>query len=290
MPLKDRHAGEPFSPSASEHNELVRAVRLLMRERGTGTNPAHASAGRVEFSVRNDTEADLDRFGVLDVTEPIFTHADNPDEFWNRVAFKGAEPSATTRGRIAIALGPIADGAIGRAVFAGVVVCKVDVTDANTTFAAEISGDAEKLRTRAEGGIEILWRESGSSGTKWAVVRIGGGSRTARGQHVIQSAASVAASSPPRWKYTIKRGVTDAATGLVSTESGAPACYAYDLDEDTSDADSYQHNQSLSPGGGTLTPGPLKGRVDAFYSGVNDADGTPIYHFSNANPMTVDCP
>lgn len=94
--------------------------------------------------------------------------------------------------------------------------------------------------------------------------------------------------SPNRWQYKGKRCKPDATTGLATAITGTTHVVLYNGAED--DTVAYQHGQDMAPNGVTLTTYAVQGPVPAFYSGVNDDDGVPIWIFDVLNPTQPDCP
>jgi hypothetical protein len=195
------------------------------------------------FRAKNTTGADLARFAVAQPDAPPFTPSVNLKGWQNEPVPALVVPSATTAGRLAVAIEPIASGKIGRVMLAGVVNAKGEVTDADLLTAGEIEASTAKMQTRPDGSALILWREAGTSGERWALVALNAARASAGGiaQYAVISSESIS-TTPKRWRYTIKRGQTDPATGLVTAVSGAPELVAYNLREDTS---GYQHGQDL---------------------------------------------
>ena len=60
-----------------------------------------------------------------------------------------------------------------RSIISGIAVCQVNVNADTDTWADVRDSDNSQLDTSNSGSAQILWRESCSSGTKWAIVRIG---------------------------------------------------------------------------------------------------------------------
>ncbi len=174
MSLKRVQNGDEVTLSANAYNAWCDAAEDLqarrMSQTGT-TNTTHHDPDVV--LVRNDSGADVGRYGILGIDGPIITPTDNLDEFKNRVALKGVSPTSAHADAFVVLLGPLIDGAVGEAVISGVCQVQIDVVSAaDTTCGADV-GDTAKLKSGA-GSNSILWKESGT-GTKWTVVRIGGG-------------------------------------------------------------------------------------------------------------------
>jgi hypothetical protein len=72
---------------------------------------------------------------------------------------------------------PLESGAVGRACVAGVCPVRLNVIDADHRY-ADVDDAAYTLKTSNTGGTRILWKESGT-GTKWAMVLLGGSCGTA---------------------------------------------------------------------------------------------------------------
>jgi hypothetical protein len=130
---------------------------------------------------RNDTGADLDRFGVLEMTGIVIDPESGDTaqrQFWEMPCLVGTSPDiaeidgdrVSRPQKIGIALEPIPAGKIGRVIVSGPVVCKLDVRDQEHRFARAIDGDTQKLETAEESDspAQILWKADGSD--PWAVV------------------------------------------------------------------------------------------------------------------------
>jgi len=78
---------------------------------------------------------------------------------------------------IAVLQEPVANGACGRAVVAGMTVVQLDVQNAAHVYCHEVASDTAKLQTDSWGSARILYR-AGTSGTQWGVVVLLGGRMT----------------------------------------------------------------------------------------------------------------
>ena len=77
-------------------------------------------------------------------------------------------------GRVGVVIEPIAAGAVGRAVFDGVVAARVVVTEAWHQYADVGTSGGNTLQSKPGGCAQILWRADQSQlGEQWAVVRVG---------------------------------------------------------------------------------------------------------------------
>lgn len=165
---------QPLQIAARTWNGLLEAGQDFARRKlgvegaplgGDPLNPA------VRVLVRNDTGGDLAAGSILALGTPIISAADYPREVSRQPLFPGDLAAATTDA-FAVTLAPIEQNDIGRAVIMGLVSCSVDVTDSTHTYATPKVGDSDKLASASTGPARILWRGSGSSGTKKALCLI----------------------------------------------------------------------------------------------------------------------
>ncbi|MBN1553954.1 MAG: hypothetical protein JXA11_04360 [Phycisphaerae bacterium] len=174
MSLKKVQSGQPMRIKADTFNSIIDATRAYKERQQSGGRPAireHSDSNIV--LVKNASGVDAERFGVLGIDGPIILPSENLSEFENRVTFSCSTPVAGTHeGKFVVLAEPIKAGAIGKALALGVTPVQISVTAESDKY-ADI-GDAAKLTSGASGAAQILWKESGT-GTKWAVVRLGGG-------------------------------------------------------------------------------------------------------------------
>ena len=287
MPMPRVSQGQPFRPSASVFNRTSAAVEEIERiALAIRRGKAGGIRDRDMVIAKNGSGTDIPLFGVVGPTATLFTPSEALIAFQNDRAITIGVPAAATFGRFGIAIEPIAAGKLGRVVFSGMIVCQVEITDQNASEVAEIVGDVSKLRTAAHGTGRIIARESGTSGTKWALVQLGVG-REPGIRWKPTSTSLVGGSDPPKYKYTLKRVVT-AADGTISLPTGTEQVYAWNDWEDQANP---WHGQSDTPGADTTitVAGPVQGPVRADFAGVFDGDGTPIYRFDAPNPMESAC-
>lgn len=156
--------------TATNWNQLVDAARLAVKQVQTGGDVLEWTRQATIVRVRNDSGSDVSRFGVLGVKGGVaIAPTDKLAEFQATPVLTTETLAATHAGKFVVAIEPIANGKIGRAVASGVVVCQVSVTTSGDAFAEAGTG---VLTTGATGSARVLYVESGT-GTKWAVVRIG---------------------------------------------------------------------------------------------------------------------
>src|SRR5262245_58278479 len=155
-------------------NRFLDAADIALRNRvGARTGRGFAQTGII--LVRNTTAGLVDQWGVLGLSAPIITPAENVDQFQSRVTFDGVAPNFA--GRFCVLQEPLAAGEIGRAVISGVTVGKVFVTTAQIAAppsGAEITaGNTTRLELTDSGTAEVLWVETlAAQGTAWALLRI----------------------------------------------------------------------------------------------------------------------
>jgi len=131
------------------------------------------------IKIRNDSGEDLVRFNVLGLNGPLITPATNLGEFQRQVLLSGIIPTvAAHAGRFAILLDPIPDGEIGRAWLAGVCPVQIAVPGGAPVldFAEVNDGQTGTLLNTTGGSAQVLWAESNSNATQWAIVRFLGDS------------------------------------------------------------------------------------------------------------------
>ena len=179
-PLNKVRAGDPLVIPAATFNTFIDAAREhRARQHTTRVPPSHAARDRAVILVRNETGALGPRYGVVGLDGPIINRADNAVQFFERIALRGALPSAAHRGRFAILLEPLAPLAIGRACIAGITLAQVWMASESDPFADLELGDVTRLRSGALGGAQLLWIEPPEArdtpNIAWALVRLGGG-------------------------------------------------------------------------------------------------------------------
>ena len=168
--------GDPLEIPAETFNTFIDTARAFRDSRqNLGGHPLPTLHDTDIVLVRNDSEADRQRFDVLGIDSVIFTPTDNLPEFQNRPAIKGITPNKDDHvGKFVVLLEPVADGLIARASIGGLCVARLDVTSDEEWYGyADIKDtDAEKLKGAPQGAAQVLWKEDGV-GTRWAVVRLG---------------------------------------------------------------------------------------------------------------------
>lgn len=167
-PLRKPVSGEDFIPSARQFGAFIDAAQ---RSQFQARDPRQL-IGEKDFGVvlvQNDTGSDLtaDR-PIVKLGDPLIVPDDRDTVVFERPIFSGETPAAGDPW--AILMGPLVDGAIGRAVVSGVTWAKVDFSD-SSHMACDADG-VDVLDSAAGGTGEILWR-AGTSGEQWALVKMG---------------------------------------------------------------------------------------------------------------------
>jgi len=165
-------AGSPLRIPAHLWERVIDAARGERLDRAGNVSPFVRQSDIV--LVKNSTAATVDRFGVMGIDTPLITPTANLDEFKRRVVFSCVAPlTATHKNKLVILQEPLAAGAIGKAVIAG--ISQVRLTGALPSapaFAELTNNDTTKLTAGALGSLRILWAESGSA-ERWAIARVG---------------------------------------------------------------------------------------------------------------------
>lgn len=273
-PLKRVLPGDPFAPSAAAWNAMLDAARKIASmeaetagARGTRPSPS-------EVLVRNSTGAARDAGDIVGLGAPLFTPADNLSEFRFRPTMIGELPAATHAGRFAVLLESIPAGKIGRAATAGLAVCRISASGSGD-FADVKVGDATQLQLGGAGSARIVWREPGTTGTKWAVVRLAGGSSGPFVARVVSSTVITAAKS---WLYQVRR-VTATTGGVFADVVGAVNESAVNGAENRADAPGIYGVGMRPPAGVVMERMPIE--PDVVVTVVPDPSGVNVFSMPN---------
>ena len=177
-PLPTFRSGEPVRKllNARFLNEIVERLNNVPGRQSGRPRGGGGDSSTLVVNVLNDSGGDFAERDILKFTTVGLTvsTAQQMINFQDRPLFEVDVPDAADNA-IGIALEPIADGRVGRAVISGVAVCTIDVTDAGHEFAAPTPADETKMTSGDSGPARILWKDSGT-GDKTAVVLLGSGS------------------------------------------------------------------------------------------------------------------
>jgi len=167
--------GDPLLIRADDWNVLLRVADDARR----GALSAVAAEQRqswpsgVIVPVKNATGSTVSRFHAMGIGDPLFTYADNAQTFKNQLGFEGKAMSSSYLGKFCVAQETIANGKIGLCMVQGVTPAEITVGDADDTHVDVDTAGGSKLVSDAGGGGLILHKPTGT-GTKWAVIAIGG--------------------------------------------------------------------------------------------------------------------
>lgn len=195
--LKKYPSGSKLEFQAKTFNTFVDAARQ-MRQRSIDNGAARARQALRHTGIvviKNNSGADVERFGVLGVDRALFTPTENLDSFQNHVLLSGIRPAASVHaGKFVIALEPIKSGKIGPAYIDG--VCPARITFAGEEPFADVKdNDLASLQAATTGSARVLWKEPGT-GVKWAIVLLGeGGGALSTGQYQYMDYTMVAQNS-----------------------------------------------------------------------------------------------
>ena len=173
--FKKVQSGQALRIPAEAFNAFVDAARDYrgrQQTRETEGQPKLRQSGIIR--VKNGSGADRNWFEILGIDRSVFTPSDNLETFQNEVVLVGVTPDGEDHaGRFCVLLEPLAANAIGLAVISGVCPDRVHINEASDSFAEVQDNDVTQLKTGGSGSATILWKESGTSENKWAVVRLG---------------------------------------------------------------------------------------------------------------------
>lgn len=207
--------------SARAWNRAQDAADLVLGERWTqvGDGP-QGSSTYTPILVKNATTGPVSRWGVLSVAGVVFapsgTTGTATQQFQDQPVLSGGLPTGGSA--FVVAVEPIAAGNVGRCAVAGVVQAKVNVTDAGHGFATAKDGDLTQLSSAASGEAQILWKESGTGASKWAIVRFGGAAGASiRLGKVTGTWSKGATASVTQWKGDGSAAVTGPSGPLTFT-------------------------------------------------------------------------
>lgn len=177
--LRKASPGTPLRIPAQTWNGLMEMLEDFRRQRGVGTGGSGPQRSNDIVLVRNDSDGDIPRFGILGIDSVIFepTSESATQTFKNQITFTGVPPEVGKHdGQFIIAQEPATPGRIFRGLVAGVSVVLVKMENADDLFADIDDGETAHLKSGGTGVAQILWREEpeGDGDVVWAIVRFGG--------------------------------------------------------------------------------------------------------------------
>jgi hypothetical protein len=174
--LKSGDALDLGPQSAKAWNEAVDAARLVERLRKSGANaidkpPAFGSQTLVR--IRNASGVDVDRFGILGITDSVLDPTYSLNEWKCKIVFEGDTPATPDHyGKFVILAQPLKNGQIGWGFVSGICVVQVDYTYNDSPYADIKNGDDGVLLADEGGAAQVLWSEGGTE-SQWSIVRLG---------------------------------------------------------------------------------------------------------------------
>jgi hypothetical protein len=162
--------------TAADHNELVAAAIRAGRIPVAGAPDAQNKFwSALTVAVRHDDVANqhLAAFSAVKLqgAGSAVASTDSQYEIARNPLLSAVLPGGPGD-PVAILAEPLNYQEIGKAVVRGITLCQVAINAPGDSFAYPQAGSAV-LMTSPRGPVEILYREAGSSGTKWAIVRVG---------------------------------------------------------------------------------------------------------------------
>ncbi len=170
-----RGAWKVTEPTARAIIEVAEWWNQHKLDGGTVQPPEYFFQGDI-VEVRNDSGSAQNRFSVLGLEAALITNSQNLTEFQNYPRFSVVTPLAPNHvGTFCILVEPLAAGAIGKALVSG--VCPVMLQPLSSAadqfmYADILSGQTGYLVERNWGAAQVLWYDTGGTGTRWALVRI----------------------------------------------------------------------------------------------------------------------
>ena len=178
--------GEAVSIKAATWNSFLDAAEFARRARRlVGAEAVPSGFGGNMVYVRNKCGETIPRFGAVVLADAVIPHdAASEDIECETPAFDGvpadggeeSESEEETEKEVrpfAVAVEPIADGEIGRALALGVTPAKVEIVHEEDLCAEPVPGSTSgAMRSTNVGYARIVWKEDGT-GEKWCFIRLG---------------------------------------------------------------------------------------------------------------------
>jgi hypothetical protein len=238
--LRKVNTGEPLVIPAAAYNAFIDAARVNQGGRGRSVGAGGAEAVSTLVPVRNDSGADRARFEVLGISGTVFTPTGDMAAFQNYPVLTGVMPTAAHAGAFVVLVGPIAAGALGLGLVAGIVPVQINVTRTDHRTAEATNGDPTKLTSSATGSAQLLYAAA-ATGTQWMYVRLGRPLLAAPGTPYAMLPAAGAteteAAQTDTWDVTNqpagKLGVKFRISRIAYNDAGDQKLYAYYRDVTT---------------------------------------------------------
>jgi hypothetical protein len=180
------HQGEAVSIKAATWNSFLDAADFARRARRlVGADAVPSGFGGNMVYVRNKCGETIPRFGAVVLADAVIPHdAASEDIECETPAFDGVpadggeeseseEESEKEVRPFAVAVEPIENGEIGRALALGVTPAKVEIVHEEDLCAEPVPGSTSgAMRSTNVGYARIVWKEDGT-GEKWCFIRLG---------------------------------------------------------------------------------------------------------------------
>ncbi|XZE56643.1 hypothetical protein SH139x_002766 [Planctomycetaceae bacterium SH139] len=163
-------SGQPLRLPAATWNAMLDAARAHEQskfDRKSGVTDGLRQPTLAK--VRNQTGQARNQFDVVGLIAPLVGPGDNFSEFQRQATFSAGLPVAG--GAVGILTEPLAAGAIGTAVVAGVIAARVAVSGTVYDCAEPLTGTSNHLRSVPHGPFRVLWIEQNGLPLRWAMVR-----------------------------------------------------------------------------------------------------------------------
>ena len=178
--------GEAVSIKAATWNSFLDAAEFARRARRlVGAEAVPSGFGGNMVYVRNKCGETIPRFGAVVLADAVIPHDAASEEIecetpaFDGVPADGGEESESEEETekevrpFAVAVEPIADGEIGRALALGVTPAKVEIVHEEDLCAEPVPGSTSgAMRSTNVGYARIVWKEDGT-GEKWCFIRLG---------------------------------------------------------------------------------------------------------------------
>ena len=178
--------GEAVSIKAATWNSFLDAAEFAKRARRlVGAEAVPSGFGGNMVYVRNKCGETIPRFGAVVLADAVIPHDAASEELecetpaFDGVPAEGGEESESEEEGekelrpFAVAVEPIADGEIGRALALGVTPAKVEIVHEDDACAEPVPGSTSgAMRSTNVGYARIVWKEDGT-GEKWCFIRLG---------------------------------------------------------------------------------------------------------------------
>ena len=173
---KRPQSGDPLVIPAPVWRAILDTVDYVkqLRNRTVSTAKRKAVSDYGVVEVKNTSDAAVDRFGILGIDTAWPDPGDNLQAFKNGPILHCITPDEDIHvGKFVVMLEPLPIDGIGLACVSGVVPVQIEVSYEDRPYADILDAETGKLGSDWRGAAEILYCETGT-GTKWALVRLGG--------------------------------------------------------------------------------------------------------------------